>query len=1329
MNTLHEELHFHTENSQFDSADSVEKMVKRAKELGVTQMAITEHGVLTSIDTFMSVCKEENIKPVAGVEAYVQFTDAAEEKCHMCLYAKDYIGYQAIGMAVTDSFSNMYRKTPIMNEAILKKYFGKGSKGYGHVITSSACISGIICKIFQTNQVLEKKANKLSDALKKLDYKPADDTPVKELENKIQIITDRINELTPISKRTFKNKEKALQSLNGDDLKAMQSQLEVEKEETKTAVVEISKLKDEKSNLRKKLTQANKIYKKEVEIENKATFTLKELEEIKSKMLSKEEQQKKANDRVNMLTNLFGEGNFYLEIQYHRMPEETVIMPIIAKMAMDHSIPIVATNDAHMAYPGENNVRARQIMRSLRFISSKKAGMLWQEAGVADKELYIKSQEELKEILCEIIPETIVEKAIIGRKELLDQCNLEIPKENHFPKFTSEIPGETSEDCLIRKVKEGIMQKFPAGLSKEYQERVKKELQIMCDMGYADYHLIVQDYVEYARLIGKFDLENLPDGFEKYKFDKKWLKEKSKNLIGIGVGPGRGSAVGSLVCYLLGITNVDPMKYDLFFERFLNPERVSMPDIDIDFPINIREYIFDYVAWKYGSDNVCHIMTKGLQKARKAIDNCSKLLGDRYHGDTTHFSDLASKLKDMIEDDELPQRTAVMEKFPDNQIALRIYDDACLVKDTFVSYGMHAAGVVISDGAPVKSYIPLMKDTKAGLLKTQCDMVQVEECHHLLKMDFLGLRNLNIITDTLRMIEKNHGEKIDIFSIPFEKEVFHSIYASGFTNSVFQVESQGMKQTMRRANPQNISDIIILVSMYRPGPMDFLDDLIEVMNGKKKASYLIPQLKPILEETYGSIVYQEQVMQIFQQLAEYSLGGADLVRRAMSKKKADKLAKEEKAFIYGDAKRGIKGCIGNGISEKDAKTIFDQMTDFAKYAFNKSHATAYSIVSYQTAWLKYHYPHEYIAVCFSYSEKEKRKGLLDDCNMLHIAFKNPDINKSEVNFSVKDGSIYFGLKDIQKVATKSKIIIDERNQHGEYKSLADFVYRTGIRRDCLKNLINAGAFDHIMSCSRKAMIEQADLFDDLIKTVQDKKKILKEENLTAKRKENALKALNNLKDTLESSYISDEKDDIVEKLLNEKEAIGLMLSGHISDNYGSEKDNNCMKLSEVVPCKVGSVMGVISDLRIVNRKADGKRMAFFTLDMPDGDINVCCFAKEYEQFSNIIAENNVLKITGEISEKVDEFQSNKEEGEIVKIMQIIVKKAVKLNPIKNKIVVYGNEKDKNSWQEFRNRLSEYEREDGYPLILFNMQINRFQNTQLFVSKEILHSNYFNAEMM
>ena len=1336
------ELHIHTQDSRFDSVVSVKDLADKLSDFGCKKVAITEHGVLTSIDSANMVLQEKGIELVPALEAYVRLQETTilhdqyqniDGRGHMCIFAKDKLGYQAIKEACTDSFECMERKIPVMNQEILEKYFGEHGYGHDHVIASSACISGVLSNILLWNNIIDKNIKKLNKKILKRTNGITPELPNVEeekiLEDKITKLEENIQTLTPLANKKFKAKENAINKWKDDpNYEDLKLALETEKKESEEAAIKLSALKKEKKKAKMAKTVLHNNNKKQEELYSKVADLQYKIKCYKNAQKNKNQLYNLAKERALFFSKLFGSNNFYIELQYHGMPEEKEVFPILLQIAKECNLPILITNDAHMLDNSDDSRRARQLIRSMRYIdqSKKENKNIWQKEGVADKELYIKSEDELAHMLQQIIPEKDVKIGISNRQKLINCCHVDLSPSENYPKYPEEIPGENSIMCLKRKIAAGRQKRFPFGYPNEtYAEREKHETETICRMGFADYHLIVQDYTHYIKILGKFDFNNLPEGFFDHIFDLSWLEEKSKNLLGVGVGPGRGSAAGSLVCYLLGITDVDPIPYNLIFERFLNPARVSMPDIDVDFAIHLKQYAYNYVAYKYGSENVCHIMTRGTQQGRKSIDNCSKLLGSKLHGSTTYFSQIADKIKSLIDSDgNLPSDAAVLNLFntdTEKEISLQILKDAKLVLNTCVSDGMHAAGVVISNDIPVKKHVALMKD-KTGEWKTQCNMMQVEECHGLLKMDFLGLENLNIITDTIQLIFKRYGISIYPEKIPFEADVFENIYAKGFTNGVFQVESPGMKKMLAQANPKSIEDIIILISMYRPGPMDFLPKLIEVMSGKKRAEYLIPELEPILSPTYGCIVYQEQVMQIFQKLAGYSLGDADLVRRAMSKKKMEKILHEKEAFLYGDKERNIIGCKENNIPLDAAETLFEQMTEFAKYAFNKSHATVYAYISYWTAWLKYHYPKEYICSIFNHvtvDQNDKKNGFLNDCKALGIPFELPDINESEEDFAINNDAIYFGLSHILNVASRANQILAERKLNGKYISLADFIVRTNIKGNSLKNLILSGACDSL-SASRQSMLKmvEEESFQKIITKIHDKKKLLQDDTLTEKRKNNAEAALNQAIMALKNYPINyDIKDNVKNRLLEEKRCLGIMVSGHIMDAYGTAEElhtNNIATLSD--PKESVIVAGMVAGLKLL----PDRKMAFFTLESKDGSVPVCVFPRTYEKFEQLLCENAVLSIMGTTTEREKEYNGKSEI-----ILEVIASSITVLSEKKEDMVVFNFWHNKKEKEEFLTHLKPYiVKHGGCSLIAYNVDQNKFIKTNLFVDRSLLQDKFF-----
>ena len=700
--------------------------------------------------------------------------------------------------------------------------------------------------------------------------------------------------------------------------------------------------------------------------------------------------------------DIFGEGNFFLELQDHGMEEQKLVNQSLLRMSQETGIELVATNDIHYTYA--DDVKPHDILLCIQ--TGKKLAdedRMRYEGG----QYYIKSEEEMRKLF------PYAQEAIDNTQKIADRCNVEIVfGEKKLPKY--DVPdGFTSWEYLNKLCYEGLERRYP-GDDPTIRERLEYELSVIKRMGYVDYFLIVWDFIKYARDHG------------------------------ISVGPGRGSAAGSIVSYCLGITSIDPLRYQLLFERFLNPERVSMPDIDVDFCFERRQEVIDYVVRKYGTDRVVQIVTFGTMAARGVIRDVGRVMDLPYA-----FVDGIAKMipKELnITLGKALQSSPDFKKAYDNDPQVKELIDMSMRLEGLPRHtSMHAAGVVISQKA-VEEYVPLSVGSD-GSVVTQFTMTTLEELG-LLKMDFLGLRTLTVIQDAVRLAEKSSGKEIDINAIDYNDKKVLDYIGSGETDGIFQLESGGMKGFMKELKPQNLEDIIAGISLYRPGPMDFIPQYIKGKNHPEAITYDCPQLEPILAPTYGCIVYQEQVMQIVRDLAGFTLGRSDLLRRAMSKKKGDVMQKERQAFVYGDEEGGVPGCIANGIDEKTANKIYDEMIDFAKYAFNKSHAAAYAVVSYQTAWLKYYYPVEFMAALMTsmIDNPPKVAEYIYSCRQMGIEILPPDINEGVGNFSVQDGKIRYGLAAIKSIGRPViESIVRERNERGKFKTSERF-YRAHVRK-------------------------------------------------------------------------------------------------------------------------------------------------------------------------------------------------------------------------------------------------------------------------------------------
>lgn len=913
----------------------------------------------------------------------------------------------------------------------------------------------------------------------------------------------------------------------------------------------------------------------------------------------------------------------------------------------------------------------------------------------------------------------------------------------------------TSNEILDQKIQQGIKWRFPDGMPEDYKARLEYELGIIKNMGYTDYHLVVWEFLNYGRLLGFVPKEKISEAPLDTEELSKWIKDNGWNNPGFRIGPGRGSAVGSLVCYLLGITALDPIKYGLLFERFLNPERVSMPDIDSDISATTRQKVIEHVQYLYGKDAVCGIMTTNAQAPKGSINIAAKFYGLKKNNEPmTTLGRMISK--DVPKDVGVSFATCVdatgavdkestttlcdylLNKYADNQDAVEIIKWAKIVEGSFTAYGQHAAGIVISDNEDVSEYIPLRYNPGSGMMTTQCDMVQTED-NGLLKFDFLGLKTLDIITEAIFMIEKNHGIIVDPLSLDVnDPKVYKQILSAGKTDSVFQFESAGMKSMLKRFKPECFEDLIILVSMFRPGPLQYLDGVINVKNKVTPMSFICPQMEAITGNTYGAIVYQEQVMDICQKLAGFTLGHADNVRRFMSKKKADKLAHEREAFI--------EGCKNNGISSETADELFSQMMDFASYAFNKSHAAAYAYNAYITAWLKCYYPAEFLAAALNWADKDDISGLMYEAKSLGVKVMAPDINISQKEFCVVNGDIHFGLSAVAGVKDHTDEIIRERKL-GPFKSLKDFCVRVNPNAQVIDHLICAGAFDEFSS-NRAAMKLMVEDIKNILPTIQKKSSFIKSaefvltsvEKLTgeqlialqtenglkpeikepttaeklSKRIENAKQALAGAKQDL--SFIREKilTENKTERMALEKEFLGMYVTEHPMDFYPTAEEMKCKTIDGIDPSSTVAY-GVVSELNIKLRKKDGAKMAFFNLEDKTGKIETCCFSKAYEKLSDMISEGKVLKLFG----NVDTEDDMDENGNVITRIKFIVSSAqtVEEKQIPLLLTVYDYEEFVSDIEDTFKKT--YEAENGRQLVIYDKKNDKFRECPYKVKESLL----------
>ena len=895
--------------------------------------------------------------------------------------------------------------------------------------------------------------------------------------------------------------------------------------------------------------------------------------------------------------DIFGEGNFFLELQDHGMEEQKLVNQSLLRMSQETGIELVATNDIHYTYA--DDVKPHDILLCIQ--TGKKLAdedRMRYEGG----QYYIKSEEEMRKLF------PYAQEAIDNTQKIADRCNVEIVfGEKKLPKY--DVPdGFTSWEYLNKLCYEGLERRYP-GDDPTIRERLEYELSVIKRMGYVDYFLIVWDFIKYARDHG------------------------------ISVGPGRGSAAGSIVSYCLGITSIDPLRYQLLFERFLNPERVSMPDIDVDFCFERRQEVIDYVVRKYGTDRVVQIVTFGTMAARGVIRDVGRVMDLPYA-----FVDGIAKMipKELnITLGKALQSSPDFKKAYDNDPQVKELIDMSMRLEGLPRHtSMHAAGVVISQKA-VEKYVPLSVGSD-GSVVTQFTMTTLEELG-LLKMDFLGLRTLTVIQDAVRLAEKSSGKEIDINAIDYNDKKVLDYIGSGETDGIFQLESGGMKGFMKELKPQNLEDIIAGISLYRPGPMDFIPQYIKGKNHPESITYDCPQLEPILAPTYGCIVYQEQVMQIVRDLAGFTLGRSDLLRRAMSKKKGDVMQKERQAFVYGDEEGGVPGCIANGIDEKTANKIYDEMIDFAKYAFNKSHAAAYAVVSYQTAWLKYYYPVEFMAALMTsmIDNPPKVAEYIYSCRQMGIEILPPDINEGVGNFSVQDGKIRYGLAAIKSIGRPViESIVRERNERGKFKTLKDFIERLSgkeVNKRTIESFIKSGAFDGLGGTRKQFMIIYVQIVDQVN---QERKYSMAGQLSLFDMVDDDQKAEFDIPLPKVGEY---EKET---RLAFEKEVLGVYLTGHPMEEYEEKWRKSISKTTldfqldkETGAAKVHDgakeiIGGIIATLAIKYTKTN-KTMAILTLEDLLGTVEVVVFPRDYEKYKEYLQEENKVFIRGRVSEEDD----------------------------------------------------------------------------------------------
>ena len=893
-----------------------------------------------------------------------------------------------------------------------------------------------------------------------------------------------------------------------------------------------------------------------------------------------------AKEYALKMAEIFGEDNFYLELQDHGIPEQRPVNQGVMRIARETGLPLVVTNDAH--YLRKEDAKMQDV---LLCIQTGKTVDDENRMRFQTEEFYLKSEEELRQLFpgCD--------EAFENTVKIADRCNLEfVFNEYHLPSFP--VPeGYTNEEYFRKLCMDGFAERYQDP-SKEYLERLEYEIGVISRMGYVNYYLIVWDFIRYAK-------EN-----------------------GIPVGPGRGSGAASIVAYCMHITEVDPMQYSLIFERFLNPERVSMPDFDTDFCQERRPEVIEYVMRKYGTDHVAQIATFGTMAARGAIRDVGRALNFTY-AETDVVAKLVPTTLHITLKEALEVSPKLKEMYDTDERVKLLIDTAMSLEGMPRNTSTHAAGVVIT-ADPVSSYVPLSRNE--GTIVTQYTMTTIEELG-LLKMDFLGLRNLTVIRDAERQIQKFNPD-FAMANVPDNDPETFRMLAEGKTQGVFQLESAGMTGVCVGMKADSIEDITAIVALYRPGPMDSIPKFIENKLNHKKVTYKCPELEPILKVTYGCIVYQEQVIEIFRRLGGYTMGQADNIRRAISKKKMKVIEAERKVFVYGDAEKGIPGCVANGISESVAQSLYDEIVAFANYAFNKAHAVCYAVVSYQTAYLKCHYPKQYMAALMTsvLDSATKISGYIAECKELGIPVLPPDINRSEDHFSVEGDAIRFGLGAVKNVGHGLiRAVAAKREEGGPFKSLEDFIQRMGegeLNKRAVENFIKCGALD----CFGNHRSELLAVYDSMMDSISSSRK----HNL-----EGQMGLFGMLEEEDAAMAIPIPKLPELNKadmMAMEKETTGIYLSGHPMDDY-----RRYLRNTHVVPIgalmeaesryqddQIVSVAGIVQDVKMKTTR-NNSMMAYVTVEDDTASIEMLAFSNVLNQFGGYLKENSAVVITGRLS--------------------------------------------------------------------------------------------------
>ena len=1290
-------IHAHSEYSIYDSSTSPKELASRVAELGGKFLALTEHGVMTSMFRHLDACKEVGIKGIVGVEAYIK-EDEDKTRSHLVILAKNYRGYKALCKAITMSYQRIDNNGyPLMNKEILEKCFGVKSGNFGTVFATSACVAGVIANKLRVNDEAKKEIAQLSQKRTDIDY-----------DEKNHILEKQAFEKINDELKTLEKERNVLKKLSQKSTKMLEKNIELFKNEKSPVLEESLKKLDEIRNAGKKAEEVNKIVlakKKEKKIiserlkENDSQFDeyeklTKRIEALRQTIKSDEEMIDDADKETREYCKIFGVQNFLIELQYHRITSEKYVFPVLWKIAKKRQLRVVATNDCHYANNDEKSIVGRQLNQSKRFPSKTyKKSCFEKTEGYG--EYYIKTDEELESCLSEILPQEAIDAAFEGQKYIYENCNLEFPDESHFPKYKLS-PGITAKQMLRELCDKGKESLFKDNWDEEKQKRLDYELSVIDKMGYNDYHLIVQDFCAEGRRQANINDEH----------------------IGYGVGWGRGSAVGSLVCYLLKITQVNPLKHNLIFERYLNMDRVSLPDIDIDFSRDVRKGIIEYVKKKYGEKSVCSIVTETTQAAKAALlaAKDARCVDFPYNITTLIPKELGTSPKDFNVKLKSGERLGdfLIKEHKSDETLSQVIKEADYIDGSVINYGCHAAAIIIADCENVDDYIPLMYNKEVDMWQSMFNKDDCEKHCGLLKMDFLGLKTLDVITDTVRAVKKATGKNIVLEKVDVEDEnVYKNIFQTGNTLGVFQFESAGMQNVLKRFKPKTIEDLFLCVALYRPATIQYIDEVIDVAQGKKVPEYIIPELEEILGETYGKPVYQEQIMQIFNRFAGFTLGEADIIRRIMSKKKHDELVMYKEKFIEGIQK--------SGATLSDAENFWDELLQFASYTFNKSHSVAYSYTAFYTAYLKYYYPSYFMAALMNYQSSEQLYAYVAECKRMGIGIKPVDINTGTVEMKAFKDYIRYGFSNLKGIGNSAEQIVECRTEK-PFSSFKDFVYRTNLDIDWLDTLIKAGACD-CWNNNRTVLLQSVGTLKQIsakIHKYEGEQETIEKID-TAKLSVKELAAYEKKKLMIEGnlaewrtkfrdfSFDNNSYENKAEKLRNEKKLYGSYVTGNPLNEYPAYRR---MRSTKICDAEGFCTVAGFCDCYTKNVSKNKNEYATFTITDETDELKCVVFSKNIKEMEEILKRTNVISISGDVK-----IENEKKTFILKKVSAVPVKVEKCILSVPNII----------AWAErgmltIKNFIEENS-ENTLELLIFDKQFSEFRvlKEKIYVSKEILTS--------